>query len=125
MKKQLFTLFSTLCLSVSTFATEFKPFEQAQFDALMQQGSPILVQVHADWCPTCRRQEKILTPMLQEPQFAALTAFKVDYDTQDEALKNFRVNRQSTSILFNHGKEVRRSVAQTNAEKLREFITLP
>lgn len=125
MKKPLFALFSALCLSASSFAAEFKPFEQAQFNALMQQGKPVLVHVHAEWCPTCKRQEKVLVPALTESQFADLNALKVDYDTQDDALKAFKVNRQSTLILFNQGNEVRRSIAETSAEKLRQFITLP
>lgn len=125
MKKQFFTFFSALFLSISTFATEFKPFVQNEFDQLMQQGKPVLVHIHANWCPTCKRQLNVLEPALKEEKFAHLTALKVDYDTQDEALKAFKVNRQSTLIMFDQGKEVHRAIAETNADKLVQFITLP
>lgn len=125
MRKQIFTFLTALFLSFSTFAAEFKPFTQAEFDVAMQQGKPILVDVYADWCSTCKRQLHILTPMLAEPEFAGLTAFKVNYDTQDDVLKALNVRNKSTLILFNQGKEVRRSIGQTNKEKLRQFISLP
>lgn len=63
--------------------------------------------------------------MLKEEKFKEYTVFKVDYDEQKEVLKNFKVTRQSTLILFNEGKEVRRSIAETSEDGLRRFITLP
>lgn len=91
----------------------------------MQQGKPVLVHVHAEWCGTCKRQAKILVPALKDEKFSNLTALKVDYDTQNDVLKALKVNRQSTLIIFDQGKEVGRSIAQTNADKLVQFITLP
>lgn len=124
MKKSLLTLISALFLSVQAMAVEFKAFNQAEFEQLMQQGKPILVDAYANWCPTCKRQLNVLEPMLQESEFADLTAFKLDYDAEKQALKAFGINRQSTLILFHQGKEVRRSIAETNADRLREFIRL-
>ncbi|MDO4697167.1 MAG: thioredoxin family protein [Pasteurellaceae bacterium] len=125
MKKSLLMLISTFFLSVQAMAVEFKAFNQAEFESLMQQGKPILVDAYANWCPTCKRQLKVLEPMLKEEAFADLTAFKLDYDTEKQALKEFGISRQSTLILFNQGKEVRRSIAETQADRLRQFITLP
>lgn len=123
--KKILTFFATLLLSAQAFALEFKPFEQQAFDAALQSRQPVLIDVYADWCPTCKRQVKVLSPLLQEEQFKHYTLFKVDYDEQKDALKQFKVNRQSTLILFNQGQEVRRSIAETNADRLRQFITLP
>ncbi|MGY4676516.1 thioredoxin family protein [Pasteurella sp. P03HT] len=123
--KKVFTLLATLFVSAHVFAVDFKPFEQAAFDAAVQTHKPVLVDVYADWCPTCKRQVKVLEPILNEAQFKDYTVFKVDYDEQKDALKNFKVTRQSTLILFNEGKEVRRSIAETSEEGLRRFITLP
>lgn len=125
MKKSLLMLISALFLSAQVIAVEFKAFNQAEFNHLMQQGKPILVDAYANWCPTCKRQLKVLEPMIQEPEFSDLTAFKLDYDTEKQALKEFGISRQSTLILFNQGKEVRRSIAETQADRLRQFITLP
>lgn len=123
--KKLFAFLATLFVSVQVLAIDFKPFEQAAFDAAVQTNKPVLVDVYADWCPTCKRQVRVLEPMLKEEQFKDYTVFKVDYDEHKDALKNFKVTRQSTLILFNEGKEVRRSIAETSEEGLRRFVTLP
>ncbi|HDR1022910.1 TPA: thioredoxin family protein [Pasteurella multocida] len=123
--KKVFTLLTTLFVSAQVFAVDFKPFEQAAFDVAIQSNKPVLVDVYADWCPTCKRQVKVLEPMLNEDQFKEYTVFKVDYDEQKDVLKDFKVTRQSTLILFNEGKEVRRSIAETSEDGLRRFITLP
>ncbi|MGC7589013.1 thioredoxin family protein [Bisgaard Taxon 46] len=123
--KKVFTLLATLFVSAQVFAVDFKPFEQAAFDVAVQSNKPVLVDVYADWCPTCKRQVKVLEPILNEDQFKEYTVFKVDYDEQKDVLKDFKVTRQSTLILFNEGKEVRRSIAETSEDGLRRFITLP
>ncbi|VEJ49930.1 thioredoxin family protein [Neisseria weaveri] len=106
-------------------AAEFKPFSRAEFDALQKAGKPVLVDVYADWCTVCRRQEKELKIILQEPQFKQVTALKLDFDAQKQELPAFKVNNRSTLILFNKGKEVRRVVGETDPQRLRQFMTLP
>lgn len=129
MKKYLFAFIATLALAiqftVQGIAAEFKPFDRDEFNRLMQEGKPILIDAYADWCPTCKRQLKILDPIIKEVGFSNFTAFKIDYDTDKQTLKDFGIHRQSTLVLLNQGKEVRRSIAETDATRLREFITLP
>src|SRR4051794_18915025 len=36
------------------------PFSAAAFKAAQAAGNPILVEIHADWCPTCKAQVPIL-----------------------------------------------------------------
>ncbi|MGC6376759.1 thioredoxin family protein [Bisgaard Taxon 45] len=123
--KKCLTFLATLFVASQALALEFKPFEQKAFDTALQSQQPVLIDVYANWCPTCKRQVKVLEPMLQEAQFNNYTVFKVDYDEQKETLKSFNATRQSTLILFNQGKEVRRSIAETSEDGLRRFITLP
>lgn len=123
--KKILVFLATLFISFQVFAVDFKPFEQAAFDSAIKTHKPVLIDVYADWCPTCKRQLRVLEPMLKEEKFKEYTVFKVDYDEQKEVLKNFKVTRQSTLILFNEGKEVRRSIAETSEDGLRRFITLP
>ncbi|VEI58975.1 protein Trx [Pasteurella multocida] len=123
--KKILVFLATLFISFQAFAVDFKPFEQAAFDSAIKNHKPVLIDVYADWCPTCKRQLRVLEPMLKEEKFKEYTVFKVGYDEQKEVLKNFKVTRQSTLILFNEGKEVRRSIAETSEDGLRRFITLP
>ena len=41
-------------------------YTQTAFDKLQSQGSPILVSIHADWCPTCRAQAPIVDKLLKQ-----------------------------------------------------------
>jgi thioredoxin 1 len=113
----LFVLFSSgLAFAVG------KPFDAAAFEQLQQSGKPILVAVHADWCPTCRAQDPLLTELLQTPEFKNFSAFRVDFDAQKDAVKRFKVATQSTIIVYKGGKEVGRSIGDTQRESLAALM---
>lgn len=103
------------------FATG-QPYSQPQFDALLQQGRPVLVWIHADWCPTCRAQGKVLDGLLPTPEFKGLTVLKVDFDSQKPVVRAFRAVQQSTFILFKGGKEIDRSLGDTRKDSIRAFL---
>jgi len=47
-------LFATAMLAVApAHAAEFRDFDQAAFAAAQAAGRPILLDVHAWWCPVC------------------------------------------------------------------------
>lgn len=98
------------------------PFDGAKFDALNKQGKPILIAVHADWCPTCKAQEPIIAELLTKPEFKGIAAFRVDFDAQKDVVKRFRASTQSTLIVFKGGKEVGRSVGDTRKDSIAALL---
>ncbi len=50
--------------SLPASAADWKPFTQAEFSAAQKDGKPILVDIFAPWCPTCRAQKPILEVLL-------------------------------------------------------------
>lgn len=118
-------LLTALLTTGMAAAAGFQPFDAAQFEAARRAGKPVLVDVHAEWCPVCRRQAKLLAPLLQEKPFADITAFKLDFDAQKAQLAPLQVRSQSTLILYHQGQEVRRSVGETRPQALRQFLLLP
>lgn len=111
-----FAAFPTFVLAADT------PFDAAKFDALNQAGKPILIAIHADWCPTCKAQEPIVGELLRTPEYQAITAFRVDFDGQKDAVRRFRATMQSTLIVFKGGKEVGRSVGDTRREGIAALL---
>jgi thioredoxin 1 len=109
-------------LQFSLANAESMPFTQAAFDRLMAEGKPVLLEVHADWCSTCRKQAPITQSLLSQNEFSALTALRVDYDKQKEVLKALDVRKQSTLIVFKSGKEVGRSIAETSPAGIESLI---
>lgn len=107
---------------VGTSLAVGQAFDQSAFDTLQKQGKPVLVTVHADWCPTCKAQEPILGELLKTPELQAITALRVDFDTQKTAVKAFKVQYQSTLIVFKDGKEVGRSTGDTKRDSIAALL---
>lgn len=110
-------LVAGLVLSGALHAAE-RPFDVAEFDAAQRAGKPVLVAVHADWCPTCRVQEEVLWDLLARKEFAGFSVFRLDFDLQKAELKRFGARTQSTLIVFKGMKEVARSIAQTKKDAI-------
>lgn len=111
----------SLLLAAPSMAAE-APFTQAAFDAAMKAGKPVLVEVHADWCPTCRAQAPILGELTADPKFKDMTVLRVDFDSQKDVCKAFGAQQQSTLIVFKGGKEAGRSLGDTNAASLAALL---
>ena len=94
------------------------PYDQAGFDAAQAAGKPILVEIHANWCPTCRAQEPIISELLREPKHAGFVVLRVDFDNQKDVAKRFRAQYQSTLIVFKGEKEVARSTGETRKDAI-------
>ena len=97
----------------SAFAAETRTFDLGSFAAAQKAGKPILVAIHASWCPTCKAQKPILSELMAGPKFKDLIYFVVDFDTQKDAVKFFGARMQSTLIAFKGATETARSVGDT------------
>ena len=89
------------------------PYSAEAFKAAQASGSPILVEIHADWCPTCKAQIPILDKLTADPKFKDLKVFRVDFDAMKPAVKQVRAQMQSTLIVYKGGTEKGRSVGDT------------
>ena len=101
-----------------------EPFTQARLDELNRTDQPVLVAIHADWCSTCKTQEKILQELLPRPEFSRIKMLRVDFDRQKDAVRSFGVRYQSTLIVFKNGREVGRSTADQSAVRIAELLRL-
>ena len=105
-----------------TFAAETRTFDSGSFVAAQKAGKPILVAVHASWCPTCKAQKPILSELMAEPKFKDLTYFVVDFDSQKDAVKFFGARVQSTLIAFKGATETGRSVGDTDRSSIAALL---
>ncbi|MBK7595284.1 MAG: thioredoxin family protein [Gemmatimonadetes bacterium] len=93
-------------------------FTEARFKVLQKEGALILVDVWASWCPTCAKQQEVLTQFRADNPGVPLHTLTVNFDTQKEWVKFFRAPRQSTMILYRGTKQVWFAVAETRSEKI-------
>lgn len=103
-------------LMASSQATAFQAqsFSEKSFEAAQAAGKPILLEVTAPWCPTCKAQKPILSELSQKAKFKDMVAFQIDFDSQKDLLRKFNVRMQSTLITFAGTKEVARSTGETD-----------
>jgi thiol-disulfide isomerase/thioredoxin len=90
----------SFALALPARAFETKPYDAAAFKAAQDAGAPILVDVFAPWCPTCKAQQQVLDKLKANPDLDKITVFKVDYDNQPEAVQSFNARMQSTLIAY-------------------------
>ncbi|MGE0337568.1 MAG: thioredoxin domain-containing protein [Gammaproteobacteria bacterium] len=99
-----------------------EPFTQARFEALQGANALILVDVHANWCPTCKKQGAALDAYEAAHPDVTLHRLVVDFDTQKDWVKHFKAPRQSTLILYRGTAQRWFSVAETRPAALAEAI---
>jgi thioredoxin 1 len=126
MHSRRFVLFATLAAGTALVtpadATESRSFDPASFGEAQKAGKPILVAIHASWCPTCKAQRPILSELMAEPKFKDLVYFVVDFDTQKDAVKFFSAQMQSTLIAFKGMTETGRSVGDTERSSIAALL---
>lgn len=98
------------------------PFSAGAFKAAQAAGSPILIEIHADWCPTCKAQTPIVEKLAAEPKFKDLKIFRVDFDGMKAAVKDFKAQNQSTLIVFKGAAERGRSVGDTKQASIAALL---
>jgi len=97
-------------------------FSESAFKAAQASGNPILVEIHADWCPTCKAQGPILDKLTAEPKFKDLKIFRVDFDSMKPVVKKFGAKMQSTLIVFKGASEQGRSVGDTREASIAALL---
>lgn len=112
----------SLTFTVSALAAEFKPFQQEAFAAAQKAGQPIVVDITASWCPTCKAQKPIIDRLAKTDAFKDLTVFTVDFDTQKDVVRALGATMQSTLIGYRGTKETARSVGDTKAASIETLF---
>jgi thioredoxin 1 len=110
-------------LTLSPALAETAPtFDAKAFADAQKAGKPILIAIHASWCPTCKAQAPILARLSSTPKFKDMVRFNIDFDTQKDLLRQFNVRVQSTMIAFKGKQEVGRSSGDTNPDSIERLL---
>jgi thioredoxin 1 len=120
--RRLLSAVAFLALATPAFAATPIPFDEARFAAAQAADKPILVQIHADWCPTCAAQKPILGALEATPEFADLVVLNVDFDSQKDVVRKFAAQMQSTLIVYRGKDEKARSVGETDPAKIKALL---
>ncbi|MES2402420.1 MAG: thioredoxin family protein [Pseudomonadota bacterium] len=115
-------LFALTAMTSLAMAGEIKPFNQKDFDKLTSEGKPVVLDISATWCPTCKQQKPIIDGLMQQPAYKDVTLMTIDFDTSKPTLKKYKVTMQSTLVAFKGTAEVGRSVGDTTPAGIEGLI---
>ena len=114
---------SGLLLAAATLshALDVKPYSAAALAEAEKANQPVALHFHADWCPTCRAQDKVVQTLKAEKGLD-LTILTVNYDTEKDLKRRFKVNSQSSLIVLRGQKETARLVGDTSTDGIRDAL---
>lgn len=87
---------------------------ESEFDELIK--GRVLVDFYADWCGPCKR----LMPILED--IKDIDILKVNVDSFGDLSRNFGIMSIPTLILFDGGKEVKKSIGFKTKEEILDMI---
>lgn len=120
------TLLALLPLSIlmagTVSAAEIRPYDAQNFERLAQANRPILLAVHATWCPTCKAQGVVLDRLVKQPAWRDLTVMVIDFDTAKPLLRTLKVDDRATLIAYHGRREVGRSHLETEPAAIEALL---
>ena len=106
----------------AALAPGFVAYKPEVLEQAIKSGKPVLIHVHADWCPTCKKQEAAFNELNGNADFKKFALINVNFDMDTDFRKAYGVNNQSILIVIKGGKEVARVGGVTDKTKIAEFL---
>ena len=117
------TLLAAALLGASALAQALTmaPYSPEALAKAQAAGQPVALHFRADWCPTCRAQDKVLDSLKSDATLN-ITVLAVDYDKEVNLKKQDKVRAQSTFIVYKGTQETARMVGETSPEAVRAVL---
>ena len=116
MKKIFILIF---CLFAFNANAKETTFDKALFDKAQSEGKIVVVSSWVKYCTSCASQRKGLDKAKND--FNNIEYFKFDVRNKEIA-DLFKVQYQTTLLIFKNNKEVYRSIGETNKDKIYKAI---
>ena len=112
MKKILIFIIFILALNAKAYAKE-TTYTKESFDKALSDGKVVVVSSWVKYCTSCASQMKVLDKAKND--FDNIEYFK--FDVRNKEIANFfKVQYQTTLLIFKDNKEVYRSIGETTKE---------
>lgn len=111
-----------VALAPVAMALDIQPYSAERLAQLQASGKAVGVHFHAEWCGTCKAQEKALQAIKTEGSLPGVALLVADYDKEKDLRKQMKVRAQSTLVVFKGNQEVARVGGDTEAGKLKAAL---
>ena len=88
-------------------------------EEVLNSSVPVLVDFNADWCGPCRAMKPLLDELSENNEKYKIVS--VNIDDEDELAENYDVSSIPCLVLFDAGKEVKRSVGLIPKDAIAAF----
>ena len=110
-----------LTLGGTANALDIAPYSAQALSQRQQAGEVVSLHFHADWCPTCRVQEKVFNSFKGDATVPG-TLLTVNYDQERELKREMGIRTQSTLIVFKGSVQKHRSGGVTDPQALKTAL---
>jgi len=114
--RKLLAILALLLTVTSAHALQKETYTQERFDALQAAGQVVLVDIYADWCSTCKKQQEALAAYRAANPGKQFTILEVNFDKRKDLVRQFKAPRQSTMLIYKGNHQFWYSVAETRLE---------
>jgi len=94
---------------------------KANFDSIINDPRPVIVDFHALWCSPCKMQSPILKEVAAELG-DSVRIIKIDVDANNQIASRYNVQSVPTIIVFKNGKQVWRQSGVVSKSQLKSII---
>lgn len=122
------TALCTLPFSIALAGENTVDYSTGDIKKALANGETVFVDYAADWCGTCKRQERIINKLRSDNEAynKAITFVRVDWDLfqSDEVSTGRNIPRRSTLLVLKGDEELGRIVAGTSEEDIKALMDL-
>ena len=111
-----------LALTIPASALQMSKFTPDALAAAQKTGNPVLVEISAPWCPTCKAQKPILDKLLGSDKYKSYVTLDMDFDSQKTDVAALKATSQSTLIVYKGVTEMGRSVGVTDPAAIEALL---
>lgn len=116
------SVFVFLSLGINSFAGEWSKYTEEAFHKAKNDGKTVVLDFHASWCSTCRKQKPILEALTGQEEFKDVVGLVADFDKEEQLKKKLQIIKQSTLVVFKGHKEMDRKMGLTSEEDIANLL---
>lgn len=97
---------------------------KGNFDSIIREDRPVVVDFHALWCGPCKAQSPILKEIADE-MGERIRVIKIDVDQNKELASQYNIQSVPTLMIFKNGEEkYRQSGVHTKSQLMDTLINI-
>lgn len=100
----------------------WREYSPELFTELMQQDTPVLVEIYAPWCPTCLLQHEAFETLHEEGRAPKIHALRVDFDRDTAFREQYNISATGMLLIFQKGQIKTHAPGLVTSSKIKAFL---